>query len=231
MPVNLQLKLLELTTESRAVDIEDLEAAQQAGLTVKLNSLRERGLVSISNGRLRMDRQQRMMLAESLIHAGGDPKRISRFLGWQEFEDFTQHTLSANGFQTVKHFIFKSKTRKREIDILAWNDTLTLAVDCKHWLSGLSRGQMRDMAKAQVERVIALATRPDLLKRLKIDHTERRSIIPLILALSDVRERMVDGVPVVSVSKLLSFIYGVSPVDDGIQRIPVSDLGSQSRLM
>ncbi len=231
MPPNLQLKLLELTSESRAVNVEDLEASQQRSLTAKLNTLRERGLVSISNGLLRMDRRQRVMLAEGLIRGGGDPKRISRFLGWQEFEDFTEHTFAVNGFQTVKHFIFKSKTGKREIDILAWNDTLTFAVDCKHWLRGLSTGQMRDAAKAQVERVIALASRPDLVKRLRVDRTERRSIIPVILALSDLRERMVDGVPVVSVSKLLSFIYGVSPVDDGMVRIPVSGLGSQSRLM
>jgi hypothetical protein len=55
--------------------------------------------------------------------------------------------------------------------------------------------------------------------------------MPVILALGDLRERIVEGVPIVSVSKLLSFIYGVSPVDDGIKRILVSDLAAQSRLM
>jgi len=231
LPPNLQLKLLELTSESRSVNVADLEATQQMSLDNKLNILRERGLVSVSNGLLRMDSRQRMTLAEQLIHNGGDPKKISRFLGWQEFEDFTEHTFSANGFHTVKHFVFKSKTGRREIDILAWNDTLTFAVDCKHWLRGLSTGRMRDAARAQVERAVSLANRPDLLKRLKVDHTERRSIIPVILALGDLRERIVEGVPVVSVPKLLSFIYGVSPVDDCMKRIPISDLGAQSRLM
>jgi hypothetical protein len=90
---------------------------------------------------------------------------------------------------------------------------------------------MRGVALAQLERVISLAYRPDLLKRLKVDHTERRSIIPVILALGDLRERVLEGVPVVSVPKLLSFIYGVSPVDDCLKRIPIYDLGAQSRLM
>ena len=90
---------------------------------------------------------------------------------------------------------------------------------------------MQDAARAQIERVVSLANRPDLLKRIKVDHTERRSIMPVILALGDLRERIVEGVPIVSVSKLLSFIYGVSPVDDGIKRILVSDLAAQSRLM
>jgi len=178
-----------------------------------------------------MDSRQRITLAEQLIHNGGDPKKISRFLGWQEFEDFTEHTFSANSFHTVKHFVFKSQNGRREVDILAWNDTLMLAVDCKHWVRGLSTGRMRDAARAQIERVVSLANRPDLLKRIKVDHTEKRSIMPVILTLGDLRERIVEGVPIVSVSKLLSFIYGVSPVDDGIKRIPVSHLEAQSRLV
>jgi hypothetical protein len=230
MPPNLQLKLLELTSKSRAVNVADLGATQQVSLDTKLNTLRERGLVSLSDGVLRMDSRQRMMLAEHMIHNGGDPKKISRLLAWQEFEDFTEHTFSANAFHTVKHFVFKSKTGRREIDILAWNDTLTFAVDCKHWLRGLSTARMRNAVGAQIQRVVSLANRPDLLKRLKVDRAERRSIIPVILALGDLRERIVDGVPVVSVSNLLSFIYGVSPVDDSMKRIPVSDLGAQSRL-
>ncbi len=165
MPLNLQLKLLELTSERRSVNVADLGATQQASLDAKLNTLRENGMVSVSNGLVSMDSRQRMMLAEELIHNGGDPKKISRLLGWQEFEDFTERTFSANGFHTVKHFVFKSRAGRREIDILAWNDTLTFAVDCKHWLRGLSTKQMRDAARAQIERVVSLANRPDLLER------------------------------------------------------------------
>jgi len=230
MSSNLQLKLLELTSESRSVNVVNLRTTPQASLDAKLNTLRERGLVSVSNGVLRMDSRQRIMLAEQMIRNGGDPKKISRLLGWQEFEDFAEHTFSANGFRTAKHFVFKSKSGRREIDILAWNDSLTFAVDCKHWLRGLSIGRMRDAAQAQIERVVSLANRPDLLSRLKVDRSEKRNIMPVILALGDLRERIVEGVPIVPVSKLLSFIYGVSPVGDEMKRIPVSDLGTQSRL-
>lgn len=230
MPLNLPLKLLELTSERRAVNITDLSAPRQVGLNAKLNALRERGLVSLSNGVLSMDGRQRMLLAEQLIHNGGDPRKVTRLLGWREFEDFAEHTLSENGFLTAKHFVFKSESGRREIDILAWSDTVMLALDCKHWLRGLSTGRMKDAAQAQIERAAALARRPDLLYGLKVGHPERRSIIPVILALGDLRERIVEGVPVVSVSKMLSFIYGVSPVDDAMKRIRVRGLGVQDRL-
>jgi Holliday junction resolvase-like predicted endonuclease len=169
------------------------------------------------------------MLAEQLIHSGADAKRVSRFLGWQEFEDFAEHILSENGFSTCKHLVFKSSLGRREIDIFAWNDTLILAVDCKHWIRGLSTGRMKKAAQAQIERTIAVARRPELLHRLKVPIPDVRSVIPVILTLGEVRDRLIHGVPIVPVSKLSSFIYEVSPIDKSIKRIRV-DSSSQSRL-
>ena len=177
-----------------------------------------------------MDEVQRVKLAEQLIHGGKDPEKVSRLLGWHEFEAFVQHILFENGFQTQKHFIFKTRAGRREIDVLAWNDTFTLAVDCKHWRSGLSTGRMRKAAQAQIERASSLARRPELLHRLNVDNPERRRITPVILALGELHERLVDGVPVVPVSKLVSFLYGLSPIDDNVKRLKVPEHGPQSRL-
>ena len=224
MPVDLRLKLLELTRSRPAVDLSDLNALSQVGLQVKLAALEESGFVTISDRVLSMDGKQRAMLAERLIHEGIDPKKVSRNLGWQEFENFTEHMLVENGFLTRKHFVFRSGAARREIDILAWNDTFMLAVDCKRWLKGLTPSRMRETAKAQIERAAALARRPELLYRLKVAHPEGRSIIPVILSLGELRERLIDGVPIVSVSKLPSFIYGVSPIDSSVSRIRVPDL-------
>ena len=228
MPVDLPLKLLQLTGGGSAVNTQDLGAMGQIGLDSKLADLAERGVITIRDGILSMDGRQRLVLAEQLIHNGFDPKKISSSLRWQEFEEFTEHVLCENGFSTRKHFVFKSRTRRMEIDILAWNDTLILAVDCKHWLRGLSTGRMKEAAHAQLERAIALSRKPELLYRLKVKQPEGRSIIPAILALGELREPLIDGVPIVSVSKFLSFIYGVSPVDDAVRRVRV--MNTQSHL-
>ncbi len=179
--------------------------------------------------KLEQDARQRIMMADHLIHDGRDPLRVSRFLEWQEFEDFAVGTLEENGFHTAKHFVFKSKVGRREIDILAWNDTFLFAVDCKHWLRGLSPKRMRDAAHAQVERTNGLAERPELLIKLGVTHPERRSIIPALLALGEPRQNIADGVPVVSVSKLMSFLYGISPVDNRFHNIRVRGLGTKLR--
>jgi hypothetical protein len=230
MSVNLRLKLLELTNSYPTVNLNELDTFSKRGRDETLVELTKTGLVTLNDGVLTLDGRQRVMLAEQLIHGGIDAKRVSRMLGWQEFEDFADRILSDNEFFTHKHLVFKSSMGRREIDILAWNDTLMLAVDCKHWLKGLSAGRMKQAARAQTERTIALARRPELLHRLKVPRPDGRSIIPVILALGDLRERLIDGVPIVSVSKLLSFIYGVSPLDPRIERIRVQPSSPQSRL-
>jgi len=229
MTIDMRLKLLELTNSSPAVSLNELKSHPRIRLDQAIVELEGSGLVTLSGGVLTMNGRQRVKLAEQLIHKGTDAKKVARFLQWQEFEEFAEQILSENEFSTCKHFVFKSSAGRREIDILAWNDTLMLAVDCKHWLKGLSGRRMNDVAQAQVERVTALARRPELLHRLKVPRPDGRSIIPVILALGEPRE-LVDGVPIVPVSKLLSFIYGVSPVDSNLKRIRLLDSISQSRL-
>ena len=229
MPLDLRLKLLELTNSRLSVSLKELDMLPIVGLDDALITLGGNGLLTFSDGALTMNGRQRITLAEEMIHSGMDAKKVSRLLRWQEFEDFADSILSGNGFSTRKHLIFKSRAGRREIDILAWNDTFTLAVDCKHWLRGLSPGRTKEAARAQVERAMALAKRPELLHRLKVHDLDGRTIIPVILSLGELPERLIDGVPIVCVSKLLSFIYGVSPIDTKLKRIRL-DSNSQARL-
>ncbi len=233
MQPDLQIKLLELTRHGRKLTLDELARelwSEPTSLIQKVERLREDGLVSFRGSNLELDTRQRLMLAEKLVHNGRDAEKVSRLLEWQEFEDFAICTLGENGFRTVKHLVFKSRLGRREIDILAWNDTFLLAVDCKHWLRGLSTGRMRDAAQAQVKRTVALAERPEILSRIGVDKVGKRSIIPAVFALGDSRQAFVDGVPIVSVSKLVSFLYGISPVDERVRSIRVKELTMQLRL-
>jgi hypothetical protein len=228
-----RLDLLKLTGRGKAVNVEAFKAqARQRQLTqTTINNLLETRLVSIANGFLSMDMKQRMTLAERLIHEGQNPARVSRYLEWQEFENFTNTTLLENGFQTVKHFVFKSTYGRREIDVLGWSDNFTLVIDCKHWLRGISPRRLMLAAQAQTERVRALAKRPELLARAGMNNLARRSIIPIVLTLGDAQKRSVGAVPIVSVSRLMNFLYGVSPIDDSFLRIPVEKTDAQSLLL
>jgi Holliday junction resolvase-like predicted endonuclease len=229
-----EIKLLELTREKRRIALEELAEALHIKVeefSDKIEDLAQSKFVSSYKGSVEMDTAQRMSLAEQLIHNGSDPQKVSRLLEWQEFEQFATECLEQNGFRTVKHLVFKSRIGRREIDLLAWNDSFLLAIDCKHWLRGLSRSRARQVAQAQCERAEALAERFDMLKKHGVSNTEKRYLMPVILCLSDPREGIVDGVPVVAVSKLISFLYGVSPVDERLRRIAVRPQTGQALLI
>ena len=233
MACETQLALLKLTGQGKAVSYEEfLERSRYPNdVRATINLLADAGMVSITSGFLSMDISQRMALAEQLIHAGSDPTKVSRMLEWQEFEDFANDTLLENGFHCLKHFVFKSSLGRREIDVLAWNDNFVLAIDCKHWRRGMIGRRMSLVAKAQTERVTALAKRPELLARAKMHRMQGRTIIPLILTMGDARDGTFEGVPIVPVSKLVNFLYGLSPVGQGILQIHIRNCDGQSFLL
>jgi Holliday junction resolvase-like predicted endonuclease len=230
----LEIKLLEVTRERRAIGLEEFAErlhTTSGKLKVQMADLAEKKAITLQRGIVEMSTSQRMRLAEHLIHHGRDPQKVSRFLKWQEFEEFGEQALGQNGFRTVKHIVFKSRAGRREIDLLAWNDTLLLAIDCKHWARGISPSQAHQVAQAQVERAGALAERFDLLNKYGVSRVEGRHIVPVLLCLGNARQRVVDGVPIVAVSELISFLYGVSPVDETLTRIPIAFRSVQSSLM
>lgn len=228
MPTNLEIKLLELTRHHERLTLDELALEMHmppARLTAGVESLHRNGSIYYGLDGLAVDTKQRLLIAEKLIHDGRDPEKIARCLEWQEFENFASHSLTENGFHTAKHFVFKTRAGRREVDILAWNDNFLFAVDCKHWARGLQPSRMKTAVLAQIERAEALAKRPDLLRRIGIPNPNRRSVMPALLVLGEPRLRSIDGVPIVAISKLVTFLYGISPLDQSFLRIPVSDLG------
>jgi Holliday junction resolvase len=229
-----RLKLLELTSQSREISAGEL--AQQARvsngtLISEIEELRKKGFATYGHGRLSLDSCQRVMLAEHLIHAGRDPQKISKHLRWQEFESFSLRALEENGFQATKHLILKTRSGRREIDVLAWNDNFLLAIDCKHWLRGLSTSRLNAAVRAQADRAEALAAKPMLLIKLGVTRLSRRRIAPIIFTLGNPLQTVVGQVPIVSISKLVSFLYGISPADERYLSFPVKTLGKSLAAM
>jgi hypothetical protein len=200
-------------------------------LKVKLENLHEKRLLSLSNWAIEQSPLQRILLAEDLVIGGCDPQKVARILGWQEFEKFVEIAFEENGFRALKHLIIKLGNHTRcEIDVLAWNQSLTLAVDCKHWVKGdMSRPRLRRAADAQAKRVAALARRPEILCHSGLYDLEKRSIMPVLLVLRESETRESDGVPIVPISKLPDFLGGLSPFETAFRLFPVRSDG-QTRL-
>lgn len=216
MNTNVEIRLLEMTRKDRKVCLTDLAChlgMDQSNLVTNITKLHEDNIIQFNQGMLEVTSQQRLLLATYLIRRGSDPQRISRFLGWQEFEDFTEESLRDNGFRTIKHLVFRTQSGRREIDLIAWNDLFLLSIDCKHWLRGLSYTKLVDVVAAQIERTQAIAQKPDLLTKRGVVDVHKRLMTPVILSLVEPQPQILNGVPVVSILKLISFLHEFSPFD------------------
>jgi len=230
---DLELGLLRLTRNRQQVTLGELaEQLHVSGATLvtRIKELHENGLLSWANEIIELDFVERMSLADHLIRNGCDLEKVSRSLKWQEFEDFAARSLDENGYRIFKHLVFKSRAGRRELDLLAWNDNFMLAIDCKHWSRRLSPSRVQSAVTSQIERTNLLAERPDIVAKHGLQIGERRNMLPVIITLAEPRERIVDGVPVVAVMKLLSFLYGVSPIDDSLRMITIHRQPTQSTL-
>jgi len=234
LPYDLEIKLLNLTKNRERVSLNELAEQLHVhpnSLMDQIAALHENALVDTANDFIELDATKRMLLAHHLIRNGHDPEKVSRSFKWQEFEDFAANLLIENGYRIFKHLVFKSKAGRREIDLLAWNDSFILAIDCKHWSRRLSLSRVRTAASAQTERTRLLADRPEVLVKHGLNVTEMRRILSVIVTLAESQQRVIDGVPVVPIIKLPSFLYGVSPIDETLRMIPIKAKFQQSTLV
>jgi Holliday junction resolvase-like predicted endonuclease len=233
LPYDLEIKLLLLTKNRERVSLKELAEqfhVHPDSLIDQIVTLHENALVDMSKDFIELDATKRMLLADHLIRNGHDPEKVSRSFKWQEFEEFTANQLIENGYRVFKHLVFKSKAGRREIDLLAWNDNFILSIDCKHWSRRLSASRVQTAASAQTERTKLLAERPDVLMKHGLKLTATRRILSVIVTLAESEQSIINGVPVVPIMKLPSFLYVVSPVDETLRMIPVKADFLQSTL-
>ncbi len=123
-----------------------------------------------------------------------DPEKIASGQNWAEFEAFSKRVFLSFGFSTVKNY--RLKKPRMEVDLLAYGNGLTFAVDCKHWKRTVGHASMLKIAGKQALRA----------QRIASEGTYRK-VMPMILTWRDESLFILDnGVPVVPIHRLADFI-------------------------
>jgi len=205
------LTLLRITLENRIVSVDELSCAAavpRARVQAFLRGLERGGFLSRSGRGFLVKPLGRMAVALQAIRAGVDVERAARFLSWREFEQLAVEVLEANGYCAAGNFRFKHGGRRFEVDVAGYRGRLLLCVDCKHWLHGWSRGRIRRASSSHMSRVRALSHEPKFLRaRFKLESAGEIMLLPMLLTLADVADRVVEGVPIVSILRFRSFLH------------------------
>ncbi len=217
--------LLESTLGRARVPVTDLcESIHQSADLIQRNieACEKLGLLRRIGDWIEVDSEQRLMLATEALKANADVGRVCRKLDWREFEELASKALEANGFSVKKHLLFKHNGHRYEIDVVGSKEPLLMCADCKRWSCGLGRKRVQTAARKQFERMRSLAEEtPRLASRLGIMAWKRVVILPTVITLSDTTRGLHEGIPIVPILRLRSFLKELNPLDPELASIIV----------
>jgi len=209
--VRVLIETLKLSKYGNSVDLGDI--AQRARATESF----VRGVVidvigDLNNGQISLRSELRIKVALEIARAGL-LREAARVLTWQEFERFAERCLEEIGFRTEKNVRVKGEGRNWQIDVVGFHNQLVLAIDCKHWNTPSNLPRFKPMADHQ--RTATLHLLATLRERATGSDNDQQAL-PVILTLSEPPAQFAEGVVLVSVEKLPSFLSGVTPYDEGL---------------
>ncbi|UCH57007.1 MAG: hypothetical protein JSV18_06625 [Candidatus Bathyarchaeota archaeon] len=216
--------LLEQTKE-KPIDVEGLREAVRVtdeAFELFLKHLAEEGLVEVREDTIKATLTQRLKLAVRAVRAGADLEKVSRALGWLEFEEMAAYTFEENGFRVSRRFRFQAEGRRWEIDVLAARRPLIVCAECKHWAKGLGNMTARRIVENHLEKVRVLSENaPIMVEKGHLREWKRAVFVPVALSLQPARNRIYRRIPVVSIIELPSFLSEFEGQMDWLASFPV----------
>lgn len=146
-----------------------------------------------------------------------EPEAIEEFLkkhDWKYFEDFVSKIFENHGYTTIKHFRFKG-IRRGEIDVLAWNETKIFIVECKRWKKHRPKSyQLKQAAKKVLEYLKDFKAVYSKNTYASFGELKKKEIVPIIVTLYEETLRVFEGVIIIPLWKLNSFLLNIDEILD-----------------
>jgi hypothetical protein len=158
-----------------------------------LDFLEKAGVGTFSCDSISFTSSDRLAAAILCLNCGCDIDAVSSRISWRDFEQLASTALKSAGYQTRTNVRFVKP--RMEIDVVGVMSSLALVIDCKHWA--------RTNRSAVTEHCVKQVARTDRLVK-----TEMRvnQAVPLILTLHAESIKFVEGVPIVPIAQLRSFL-------------------------
>jgi Holliday junction resolvase len=120
---------------------------------------------------------------------------VSEEVVWQHFERLAAFIFEKNNFRVSVNTLKTYHKKRRQYDVIAWKGNQTFLVECKKWAGNRYRlSAVKKAVEQHKERTQFYAA---------ITHEDA---IPLLVTLIEEEIRFYEGVPIVSIQKLNSFV-------------------------
>ncbi len=203
--------------------IEILRQTKENGVLVQINSLRSEildqlGVASVKEDSVGISRTQRINLAKRAVQLGGNIAEVMELLTWKDFEGFVAAVLTENNYECVESFRRRgnSSIQGMEIDVIGARGRTIIAIDAKMWsIRSGKTSALKRAAERQKERTQELSKELDILsnKLTRLTSGEYK-LVPVLVTWLVEDVELHEGVPVVPIFKLNSFILDFDQYDD-----------------
>ncbi|MHA1577921.1 MAG: hypothetical protein ACTSU3_11215 [Candidatus Thorarchaeota archaeon] len=212
---------MKVTVKSTIIEI--LDQSKDTGRVIDLECVDtdlcyEFNLQVTPDGTIKVDREKRIDLAMLVIEQGAEIAEVVKLMTWKDFEGLVASILSENSFSCTESFRRRGTTNIKgmEIDVIGVRGHMALSVDAQMWsVRGGKASALRTAAEKQKERTIRLTTQLSRLsKKIPSMVKGQYTIIPVIVTWLVEEVEIHEGVPVVPVFKLNSFIQEFERYED-----------------
>ena len=197
-------------TKEGALDLnetkENLTITEEALKNI-IDELRTEGLIQYDGANVSASVEQRIELAVLAIRLGADFEKISKSLGWLEFEELVARVFRENGYNTKSRYRFKAEGRRWEIDVLATSYPYIVCAECKHYTTGMGNSTARHIIETHIEKTEVMSKHiEDISKKIGVHTWKNAILLPITLTLSPTKMNIYRRMPSVSVFMLPSFL-------------------------
>jgi Holliday junction resolvase len=138
------------------------------------------------------------------IHSIEDLAMVSEEVVWQNFERLAAFIFEKNNFLVTVNTVKTYQKKRRQYDVIAWKGNQTFLVECKKWAGNRYRlSAVKKAVEQHKERTTFYAT------------ITNEDAIPILVTLIEEEIRLYEGVPIVSIQKLNSFVKELDPHTNG----------------
>lgn len=147
-----------------------------------------------------MDRIRASILA---LQLGCDIQECSKVLSWKDFEYFTSELLTMFEYITKVNIVL-SKPRA-QLDVIGIKNDFAITIDCKHWKYN-NKTTLTLYVEKQIRRTILWLQREKKITKA----------LPIIITLDNPCFKFINGVPIVPILTLKSFLNEFDKTDESL---------------
>jgi hypothetical protein len=140
------------------------------------------------------------------IQLGSDIHECSKLLSWKDFEYFASELLNLFEYSTRVNIVL-SKPRA-QLDVIGIKNNFAITIDCKHWKYN-NKTSLSMYAEKQRRRTMLWFQREKTITK----------VLPMILTLYSSNFGFINGVPIVPILTLKSFLNEFDKYEDSITLI------------